>query len=222
MPRMGQQPIRGRCMIRLRVRIRFRKQGDLRLISHRDLLRVWERLFRRADLRLSLTEGYSPKPRMHFPSALALGQAGLGEVLEIELAEEISAAELKQRLTAHAVAGLFVDEVELLPAGTGKARAAGADYTFPIPPERTLEVQAAIDDLSQREVDWIERPGGKRPVDLKANLERLVLRDGLLHIRLAMSQDGGARPQDLLERLGLGDLAAAGAYLTRERLEIRS
>ena len=34
-----------------RVRIRFRKEGDLRLISHRDLLRLFERLFRRGKLR---------------------------------------------------------------------------------------------------------------------------------------------------------------------------
>ena len=37
-------------MIRQRVRIRFRKEEDLRWISHRDLIRVFERLFRRADL----------------------------------------------------------------------------------------------------------------------------------------------------------------------------
>ena len=35
-------------MVRQRVRIRFAKQGDLRLIGHRDLMRTWERLFRRA------------------------------------------------------------------------------------------------------------------------------------------------------------------------------
>ncbi len=34
--------------IRQRVRIRFGKQDDLRWASHRDLMRLWERLFRRA------------------------------------------------------------------------------------------------------------------------------------------------------------------------------
>ena len=33
-------------MIRQRVRIRFTKQDDLRWISHRDVMRVWDRLFR--------------------------------------------------------------------------------------------------------------------------------------------------------------------------------
>ena len=65
-------------MIRQRVRIRFPKQDDLRLISHRDLMRAWERLFRRAGVALSMSEGFHPKPRMSFPSALAVGHRRAG------------------------------------------------------------------------------------------------------------------------------------------------
>ena len=36
---------------------------------------------------LSMTEGFHPKPRINFPSALAVGIAGLDELLEIDLAE---------------------------------------------------------------------------------------------------------------------------------------
>ena len=63
--------------IRQRVRIRFRKSGDLRLIGHRDLVRAWERAFRRAALPLGMSEGFHPKPRMSIPAALGLGIEGL-------------------------------------------------------------------------------------------------------------------------------------------------
>jgi len=59
--------------LRIRYRIRFAKAGLLRWISHRDLASLWERLLRRAALKLSMTEGFHPKPRVAFPSALALG-----------------------------------------------------------------------------------------------------------------------------------------------------
>ena len=59
--------------IRDRYRIRFGKTGLLRWIGHHDLQRLWERLLRRADLRLSMSQGFHPKPRINFPSALALG-----------------------------------------------------------------------------------------------------------------------------------------------------
>ena len=74
-------------MVRLRVRIRFSKQGDLRLIGHRDLMRCLERVFRRAGLALGFSQGFHPKPRMTFPLALAVGIEGLDEVMEVELAE---------------------------------------------------------------------------------------------------------------------------------------
>ena len=63
-------------MVRPRVRIRFSKQGDLRLIGHRDLMRCLERLFRRAGLALGMSQGFHPKPRMTFPLALAVGIEG--------------------------------------------------------------------------------------------------------------------------------------------------
>src|SRR5215475_14275688 len=81
--------------LRQRVRIRFTKQDDLRWISHRDLMRVWERLFRRAGVALSMTEGFHPKPRINFPSALAVGIAGLDELLEVDLSEEQTAESLQ-------------------------------------------------------------------------------------------------------------------------------
>ena len=96
-------------MVRQRVRMRFCKQGDLRLIGHRDLMRCLERLFRRAGLPLAMSQGFHPKPRMTFPSALALGIEGVDEVLELELTESPPAEELLQRLTPHAPPGAWAE-----------------------------------------------------------------------------------------------------------------
>ena len=45
--RVGRKPNRSP---RDKVRIRFRKSGDLRLLSHHDLMRTFERMLRRAAL----------------------------------------------------------------------------------------------------------------------------------------------------------------------------
>ena len=120
-------------MVRLRVRIRFSKQGDLRLIGHRDLMRCLERLFRRAGLALSFSQGFHPKPRMTFPLALAVGIEGLDEVMELELAEPATAAELLRRLSPQAPPGLVFRAVEVLPEGSRKAHVQSASYEAPIP-----------------------------------------------------------------------------------------
>src|SRR5439155_20976241 len=70
--------------LRCKVRLRFRKGGDLRLVSHHDLMRCFERMLRRAGLPYRSTAGFNPKPRLVFASALPLGVVGCEEVVELE------------------------------------------------------------------------------------------------------------------------------------------
>ncbi len=119
--------------LRIRYRIRFAKVDLLRWISHRDLARLWERLLRRAGLKLSMTEGFHPKPRVAFPSALALGVESLDEVVEIELAEDLSVSELLQRLCDDQQPGLLIHSVHRLPEGFGKADFSRANTSSPFP-----------------------------------------------------------------------------------------
>ena len=59
-----------------KVRIRFRKDGSLRLLSHHDLLRTFERMLRRANLPYHRTQGFHPHPRLVFALSLPLGVIG--------------------------------------------------------------------------------------------------------------------------------------------------
>jgi hypothetical protein len=80
-----------REMVRNKVRIRFSKEGELRLISHRDFVRALARAIRRAEIPVKLSEGYKQRPRISFPLASGVGIAGLDEVMEWELARPLSA-----------------------------------------------------------------------------------------------------------------------------------
>ena len=57
----------------LTVRLRYAKVGKVRWTSHRDAARIWERALRRAELAVAYTEGFSPRPRLHFGLALPTG-----------------------------------------------------------------------------------------------------------------------------------------------------
>jgi radical SAM-linked protein len=85
-------------MVRHKVRIRFQKAGDLRWVSHHDLMRCFERMLRRAALPFASTEGFNPHPRLVFALSLALGVVGREEVAELELTEELPPDEVRQRL----------------------------------------------------------------------------------------------------------------------------
>src|SRR5437867_8333000 len=99
-PHQPGEPTSPRGMTKFR--IRFRKAGDLRLVSHHDLMRCFERMLRRAELPFHSTEGFNPHPRMAFALSLPLGVVGTDEVVELELNEALPPAGVQQRLARQA------------------------------------------------------------------------------------------------------------------------
>jgi len=205
---------------RIRLRIRFRKVDDLRWISHRDLVRALERLFRRAKLVLRMSEGFHPKPRMSFPSALALGVEGLDEVMELELAESMQAEDVQQRLTELAPPGLVITHVMVVDPAKGKMRVQSMAYRFPLPGDRCEEVRHTISDIMNQPQVLVTRDGRQDPIDLRAGLEELTVTDDGVNFRIRESHNVSVRPRDLLEFLKLADLESEGYYLTRTSVEL--
>lgn len=178
-----------------------------------------ERVFRRAGLRLGMSQGFHPKPRMSFPSALAVGIEGLDEVMELELAETGASDAIQRRLAAHSLPGLTFRSVEVLPPGTRKAQLQSTVYQIPIRPARRVEAERRVARLLAEATCPIIRPNRPTPIDLRRFLEELTLRDGLLTMRLLASRAASAGPRDVLQALGLADLEEQGAHLTRTIVE---
>jgi radical SAM-linked protein len=207
-------------MARQRVRIRFAKQGDLRLISHRDLMRTWERLFRRANVALAMTEGFHPKPKMMFPSALAVGIAGEDEALEIELAQDHDLDTLAAMLRKAAPPGLVIHGA--LPVASGaKTRLRSMTFEVAVPAERCDAVTSRIQRFRQQSSYPVMREGRASPVDLRPLVEELDLGDDCtLRIRLSVAADANARPREVLAALGLEDVEAHGIVIRRTAVEL--
>src|SRR5258707_13397687 len=99
-------------MVLDKFRIRFRKVGDLRLLSHHDLMRTFERMLRRATLPFRSTQGFHPKPRLVFALSLPLGVVSVEEVVELELAHALPAEEIHARVAGQAPPGLTILSVQ--------------------------------------------------------------------------------------------------------------
>jgi radical SAM-linked protein len=207
-------------MVCAKVRIRFKKTGELRLISHHDLMRCFERMLRRASLPYHSTAGFNPKPRLVFAMPLSLGVVGLQEIAELELDEELTPEEIQARLTAQAPAGLDILSVHRIdPKITAHVRK--AVYQVSVPPESVAGLPECIEQLLAAAESWIERDRPeKRRINLRPYLSDLRLFPGRLEIDLLVTPNGTARPEEILRLLGLGDLLAAGAILERSHLEL--
>lgn len=83
-----------------RLRVWFGKQGDLALISHLDLLRLFDRAVRRAAIPITFTGGFHPGPRIAPASALPLGTTSSGEIVDFDLTETMDVEQFRQKLAA--------------------------------------------------------------------------------------------------------------------------
>ena len=207
-----------------KVRLRFAKSGDLRLVSHHDLMRCLERMLRRAGLPVAYTQGFNPRPKVTFALALALGIEGCREVLDLEFDEPMEPSEVLRRLAAEAPPGF--DFLEAEATGPGRAaRVVAASYRLLIPKDHRDRACAAVADLLSRESLPYTRHRPDRTVELDLRpfvLGARLAADGVLELRMKIAPEGSARPEEVIDALGLKDLVAEGAVLVRADVELHT
>ena len=93
---------------RYEYRLVFEKKGRARYISHLDLMRAFQRVFKRAGIPLWYTQGFNPHAYLMFPLALSLGTDSSVEPLDIALIEELPFDELRDRINAQMPEGLKI------------------------------------------------------------------------------------------------------------------
>lgn len=90
----------------------FMKTGDAVYISHLDLMRVFQRAFARADLHLTHSQGFNPRPSVSIAMPLSVGVESHCELLDFELdGQDVSCDEICSRLNATLIPGVRVVSV---------------------------------------------------------------------------------------------------------------
>ena len=93
-------------------RLLFEKTGTAVWISHLDLMRVFQRAFKRANLMLTHTQGFNPRPSVSIALPLSVGVESVCELLDFDLDGEVVAPdEICNRLNSVLVPGVRVREV---------------------------------------------------------------------------------------------------------------
>lgn len=97
----------------MRKRLLFEKTGTGIYISHLDLMRLFQRVFKRGGLNLKHTQGFSPRAVVSIALPLSVGVESVCEILDFELVgqDELTHEEIKNRLNATMPAGIRVLEV---------------------------------------------------------------------------------------------------------------
>ncbi|WP_414542019.1 TIGR03960 family B12-binding radical SAM protein [Nostoc sp. CCY0012] len=210
-----------------RLRVWFGKQGNMALVSHLDLMRLFDRVIRRASLPIAFTGGFHPSPRIAVASALALGATSSGEIVDFELTEPIEIESFRQKLANELPIDIPIYNVVQIDL---KAKAANqvmeaADYLITVATPREVtpaQWQDWIDTINaQDELLWEKttKSGKSQLVNLRSWLFELELREAttstaestvVLRYLGSCRHDGSLlRPEQILSML---EIVAGGEF----------
>ena len=93
-------------------RLLFEKTGNAVWISHLDLMRLFQRAFKRAGLPLTHTQGFNPRPSVSIAMPMSVGLESVCELLDFDLyGEPIPNDQIRDRLNNALVEGVRVLQV---------------------------------------------------------------------------------------------------------------
>src|SRR5205085_3208604 len=120
-----------------RILFRFTKGEPVRFVGHLDLMRVFERAIRRSRFPIAYSQGFNPRPRMAFASALTLGATSSCELCQLDLAEDMDESRVAAAIAAlrgQLPPGITVEDVWPLTLEKGnpyiQVKAAEYELTF--------------------------------------------------------------------------------------------
>ncbi|HEY9652714.1 MAG TPA: TIGR03960 family B12-binding radical SAM protein [Coleofasciculaceae cyanobacterium] len=183
-----------------RLRLWFGKLGDMALVSHLDMVRLFDRAVRRASLPVAFSNGFHPSPRIMIANALPLGATSEGEIVDFELTQYIDTEEFKEKLASKLPSDIPVYRVEDVdlkaPAATQVLEQ--AEYWITV---------AAEGASRQQWQDWIEEILARETIErehtTKSRKKIVVnLRDRLFELELVEVKSDPPVPQTVLRYVG--------------------
>lgn len=196
---------------RIKVRVKFSKHGALKFIGHLDIMRYFQKAFRRSGIDIAYTGGFSPHPVMSFAAPLGVGLESDGEYLDVELNSPEDTEKLKEKLNEQMADGIEILSVVVLPEKSGSAMAAVAAAGYYIsfrnafvPPEGW---QSAIDRFLAKDKIVVNKQTKKSTmeIDLKPAIYDFRLSSyqekDCLYLMVNASSSGNIKPGMVIEAL---------------------
>jgi radical SAM-linked protein len=203
----------------------FEKGERIRHIGHLDIQRSVQRGLRRSGLPVAYSQGFNPHILITFASALSTGACGKREIMDVTMAEEVSAETFVERMNRAMPPEMQVSEARAVdskhPSLMGMVRAAKYDLTI-----RDAEIGAQLTEaipamMAKDTIPAMRKTKTKlTEVDIKPLI--LAIRGDGNHIytTLVLNERESCKPQMLLEALkeAAGIEGEVRMLVTRERI----
>ena len=178
-------------------RLQFTKYGDMKYVSHLDLIRLFTRIFHRADLPLSYSEGFNPHPKMSVLLPLSVGFESACEYIDVEFKDGVGMLDCMKKLKGKLPLGMEIPQITQLNETSKKAKAiryASYELTFMNPPsEKEIE-----DFWNLAEINVVKKTKRSEGLaDIKPDIMDLYAADGKVYAVISAGSEANLKA-DLL------------------------
>ena len=194
----------------MKVRIKFSKTGALVYIGHLDVMRYFQKLFRRANIPVAYSEGFSPHQILSFTPPLPLGMESLGEYADVELTDSVSTKAAIEAIAAQSVPEINILSFKEIPPECQNAMAsvAAARYTVEcidssIPVSELIKAFLAKDEaVITKKTKKSEKNINIRPLVYELKYDKQL---NTMEMLISSGSTDNIKPEYVLEGLGISD-----------------
>jgi radical SAM-linked protein len=186
-------------------RLHYAKQGDIRLLSHLEVIQVFFQAFRRAGVTLHFSQGFNPVPKASFSPALPVGTESLAEYLDVDLTEAISDERgFLFRINEQLPSGIKILSVAGVPDKKSDAEAKSLTcYSIALNRELSERDEESRESFMETESYTVTkiRKGKQRTLDIRKQVESLSISGNNSLEMILLSQEGQAasKPAEILK-----------------------
>ena len=184
----------------------FQKSERVRHIGHLDIQRAVQRGLRRSGLPVAYSNGFNPHILVTFASALSTGACGRREIMDVKMAEEVSAEVFLNRMNLAMPPEMQLSEARAVddrhPALMASLRA-GMYEMILRDKDQARALISSIEPMMRREEIRVPRKtkSGIREVDMKPLIFSLRGEESTLFATLMLTERESCKPAMILDGL---------------------
>lgn len=182
------------------VRLRWSRDERMRFLSHRDMIRLFQRAIRRAGIPVEYSQGFSPHQKLSFGPPLPVGYTSEDEYMDIRLTEPLQN-------------GMLIDLRKSLPEGISVGDAVSRpgfmnslstlinmhEYMVTPPELSGVEGNPKIPDAI---IITRVKENKESEIDIRPGLHEMeIVDDSRIRLAIIIDRDGVGRPEEYLSSL---------------------
>lgn len=159
-------------------RLKFSKQGKIKYTGHLDLLKIFQRAIKRANLPISYSKGFNPHQIMSFAIPLPLGMESISEYIDMQFDKDLHSDFIKEELNKNMPIGMEILNVVKLKEGQKSAPSIVCIGEYEINLDCNIKKEDIDKFLQNKEMN-IERVSKKRGKEI---LKIVNIKEDILNI----------------------------------------